>query len=241
MGTTIGSTGDMAAMVVIEKRVCVELGSAVLFGIAYLTGCASEPVPVGTKFLGQVAYVGPATDAANLSTLWTPQTDDALDGWLPRRVDTGTTKELAASCNLDDDPNSRFALVRLFYSYGSKHGGLFLHSEWALVGVEAPVERGNVIELQMRQGSSRNSRCATVTTIRAKTLGDGCFYAPVQKRSDGLYFYRSLYCRDLESEGWKELTDPFPWGHGNNELNWRLTPLGGNGIGWYKPPPGQTK
>jgi len=216
----------------------IRLG-AVFTVIAHLAGCAAEPVPVGVKFLGQVAYVDVAANAAKLDGPWTPQPDDALDGQVPTIVFSATTRELVTSCGLGADATSRLALVRIFYdATGANWSGDHLHSEWTLVDIAAPVEKGNVVEVEMRQGSSESSRCVAVSTVRAKTMdAGGCIYARVEKRADGVFFYRSLYCSGLAQEGWKELTDPFAW----DGLNGRWWTSHGNGIGWFKPPPDQTQ
>lgn len=194
-------------------------------------GCiATKPIPVGTTLLGQMSYVGKAADAAKLDPHWMPEGGLDGDPVNPIRLLSGTPKELMASCNLGDDTPLEFALVRLYFESNRDH------SEWAIVDTSSPVERGNIVEVELRQGSA-NSRCAAIKTIRANSLGAGaCVYASVSKRTFGYdpYFYRSLRCLGFESEGWKELPDPFAWEGYDAPLNLRLTP---NGIGWYKPPP----
>lgn len=206
-----------------------------LFTVGLIAGCSfPQPIPVGTKLLGQVSYVGQATDAAKLNPYWVP--DGTLDGspLSPTRLESGTTKQLIVSCNLRDDTESQVALVRLYYEL---HRGVHDHSEWAIVDTTSSVERGNIVELEMRQGASKSEwRCATITTIRAQSLeAGGCVYAHVQKSagSAGLSSYRSLKCLGIESEGWKEST---------NWLDWTGPDFpSGNGVAWYKPPPAQTK
>jgi hypothetical protein len=203
-----------------------------VLAVGFLTaGClATKPIPVGTMLLGQVTYVGNGSEAARINPRWIPE--GVLDGHpaSPSRRESGTTKELMASCSLGDDTASRFALVRLYYQHDIDH------SEWAIVDASSLVEPGNIVEVELRQGSA-NSRCAAIKTIRAGSISAGaCVYAVVSKRAFNYYAASlSLRCLDIESEGWKELPDPWAW---EGSLNSRLTP---NGIGWYKPPPTQPR
>jgi hypothetical protein len=206
--------------------------AAGLLAIGSLVGCSLPgPIPVGTRLLGQVSYVGSATNAASFH--WKPQPNDALEGHLPTELRSGTASALMASCSLDKETTSDLALVRFDYFFW-RHG-IVDQSVWAVIEGKSPVEMGNVVELELRQGSSKStSRCAAITAVRSKSLAEGgCAYADFQKSagSAGLRAFLSVHCVSLESEGWRQSTDWEEWTGGPDPFAYDA-----NGVRWYKPP-----
>jgi hypothetical protein len=123
--------------------------------------------------------------------------------------------------------------VRFYYYWFEASRGIANFSRWAMVDSNVSVERGNIVQVELRPGPS-NSRCAVVNKVRAISLDEaeceyrdnkrgGVFSALAHLDSGGGPGSASFYCPFVKAEGW------------------RATPLGPaagsmGGIAWSKAP-----
>jgi hypothetical protein len=208
--------------------------------------CADEalkPIPASTVILGQVSYV-PEPEEVMHGFTFAPQPDEfnGIPVWEKNYGDKSEIEAVKASCGLAPGMAARFAVVRLYYFQTHDHVGLRKRPKlyeargFAVVAEHLPVERGNVVEIEMRPGQS-NSRCPTIIKIKASSLAAGpCRYVDnvrAETRGLGEGAVYALDCPLLESEGWHEVRGPLYWGERGNFV-WGF---GYDGMLWFKPPP----
>ena len=197
------------------------LRHAALLGVLLVatSGCAGTPPPDRTRFIGEVAHV--------------PTRDEILSGNIPLTVDNRGREPLKMSwlrkSLLDEGMKDeelvygRVALTRhQYYWHNTGSGIVRQYFRSVTVPKGLTVEVGNVIEIETLKGTGR------AKTVRYKSRADGnCEY----RRSDNSAFKEimgvvtmvgpsgaaSLYCPDLEKEGWK----PHKFNYG---IDWQLAP-----------------
>jgi len=176
----------------------------VVFLFAAASGCAGTQVPDRTLFVGEVAHVLSRDEimTGNLPVTVDNRGKEPLKlGWLKQSlIDQGMKEE--------DLVQGRIALSRHQYYWHNTGSGIvrqFFRTVTVPKGLT--VEVGNIVEIETLKGYG------SVRNVRYKTKADGnCIY----RRSDNSSFKEimgvltmvgpngaaSLYCPDLEKEGW---------------------------------------
>jgi hypothetical protein len=212
------------------KRTSVPLTASLSLAIS---ACATpQPPPAGQRFLGQISYVA-TPEQANHGFFYSAKADEAIYGVVPESAQVPPATKLIAACGHDQNSDTRYALVRFYYYWFDASRSIQNFSRWTMVESSLSVERGDIVEVELRQGSS-NSRCAVVNKIRATSLDEAeCEYR--DNRTSATFKALSIfspaggpgsascYCPFIEAEGWKATS---------------LGPASGSmgGIAWSKGP-----
>lgn len=197
-------------------------------GLLALGACTTTPsIPARAVLLAQVSYVAQGDEAVK-GFQHVAQPDEALNGVVPQPKHQPPAKRSIESCSGAHDADAKFALVRFYYFQVGRSGMLFDFSEWTLVEAGVPVERGNLVEVELRP----NSRCMVTRKIRATNLAAaGCeFHRDEQSALFSVLDMASgqasasLYCPFFKTE------------------QWTSTAIGVvGGLAWWEPPPTEAR
>jgi hypothetical protein len=199
-----------------------------------VSGCASEPPPPPEELLvGQVQYVATAHEAKR-GFYYTAKYNETIYGVIPASSNVPAATALMKDCGYDGNPETRFALVRFYYFWLDASRSIHSFAPWTMIAAGVPVERGNIVEVDVRSGASK-SRCAVVTKVRAADLDAAeCEYRDnkinwISKELNrfspaGGPGAASVYCPFLEAEGWRQKPiGPFA-GSSDGGYAWAKTP-----------------
>lgn len=178
------------------------------------SSCASEPPPPPEElYVGQIQYVATA-DEAKRGFYYFAKSTETIYGVIPISRDVPPAKTLMNDCGYDGNPETRFALVRLYYYWFDASHSIASYAPWTMVAPGVAVERGNIVEIDLHS-STPKSRCARVTKVRAADLASAeCEYHDNKVNAINRELNKfspaggpgaaSMYCPFLEAEGWKQ-------------------------------------
>jgi hypothetical protein len=152
-------------------------------------------------FLGQALRAATAEEVAN--------------GFRENRDSISAPTALITACRDDKDAELRFVVVRLFYYWHNRavvRSGLY----WTIADKALDVPADSAVEVELVPGK-QNGQCLTIRRVRPGTL---CGFRdnPHSTTSSvagalsglGRYGSASIYCPELESEGWtKAVIGPY--------------------------------
>src|SRR5262249_16044769 len=152
-------------------------------------------------------------DEAKRGFYFTAKSNETIYGVVPASSDVPPATKLMTSCDYDNNADSKFALVRLYYFWLDASKSIHAFAPWTMIAPGVAVERGKIVEVHMQTGGS--ARCASVTRVRAPDLDAAeCEYHDNKLNALSRQLNKfspaggpgaaSMYCPFLQAEGWKQ-------------------------------------
>lgn len=175
------------------------------FVMLFEYGCATL-VPDTTLYLGEVAHI--------------PFGDEVEKG-----VQLGSDKippptQYHLKCTNELNKNDTYALVRFSYFWTRAGGDVHNDVSWVVVPESLRIRQGNIVELNIaRSKIDPNFQCPLATSIYLPDFNSGaCEYRLNERGISGTIVdlsqitiggrgSASIYCENLEKEGWKYMLD----------------------------------